>query len=262
LSDEVSYSLELSNCDGSQQTIVDNSECIIPISVLRDAPFFLEWGTHVYAKIVATNAVDDSDISPEGNGAMIVTVPLPPINLENVDSITNGNQIGLQWVAGLANGGSPVIDYRISYDQAAGDDVYVELISGLTTESYTAQGLTRGSTYKFKVQARNEYGYSDYSEMATILAAQRPDQVIDVTTTVTLSTVTFDWVLPSSGGSPIIGFRVFIGHSDLVTYTQDLVNCNGVQADIIASVSCEVPITALRQNPFNLPWGSSVYAYV
>ena len=89
--DEVSYSLELSHCDGNEQTIVDTQSCIIPISVIRDAPFYLEWGTSVFAKIVAKNAVDSSHESAEGNGAMIVTVPDAPINLENVDTVTNGD---------------------------------------------------------------------------------------------------------------------------------------------------------------------------
>lgn len=131
----------------------------------------------------------------------------------------------------MASGGSPVIDYRVSYDQAT--DTYVELISGLTSEDYTATGLTRGLTYKFKVQARNEYGYSDYSTEAVILAAQRPDMPINVVTTITGSTVTLSWDLPSTGGSPIIGYRVFIKETDGVTFTQDLINCKGDNLQII-----------------------------
>jgi hypothetical protein len=40
--------------------------------------------------------------------------------------------------------------------------------------SYIVTGLTAGTTYKFKVQARNQYGYSDYSVEVVILAAQAP----------------------------------------------------------------------------------------
>ncbi len=43
-------------------------------------------------------------------------VPDAPINLANVSAITSGIQIGLQWSAGASSGGSPVIDYSISYD--------------------------------------------------------------------------------------------------------------------------------------------------
>jgi hypothetical protein len=47
-----------------------------------------------------------------------------------------------------------------------------------------------------------------------------------------------------------------------VTYTQDLVNCNGASVSIISSKSCYLPITALRESPYNLAWGASVKAYV
>lgn len=71
--------------------------------------------------------------------------------------------------------------------------MFVELINGLTTTSYTATGLTRGSTYTFKVQARNLYGDSAFSTTKSVLAAQKPDIVINVATEVTGSTVTFIW---------------------------------------------------------------------
>jgi hypothetical protein len=73
--DEVSFSLELSNCDGTDATIISEAKCIIPISVIRAQPYYLDWGQHVYSKVVATNAVGSSNESLEGNGAKIVTVP-------------------------------------------------------------------------------------------------------------------------------------------------------------------------------------------
>mgnify|MGYP002636778377 CR=1 FL=1 len=123
----------------------------MPISVIRDDPFYLDWGSSVYVIVVATNIVGDSLPSSEGNGAVIVTVPDAPINVENVPAITSGNQIGLTWSPGLVEGGSPLIDYRISYDSGLGTDVYTELVSGLTTTTHTVTSLTRGVTYKFKL---------------------------------------------------------------------------------------------------------------
>ena len=79
--DEVSYSEELTDCDGSDPTILATRSCIISISLLRSAPFYLEWGVSVYAKVIATNIVGDSLASSAGNGAVILTVPDSPINL-------------------------------------------------------------------------------------------------------------------------------------------------------------------------------------
>jgi hypothetical protein len=54
------------------------SECLIPVSVLRTTPFNLEWGSSVYAKVVASNIYGDSLASSVGNGAIITINPDPP----------------------------------------------------------------------------------------------------------------------------------------------------------------------------------------
>jgi len=58
--------------------------CTVPVSVLRAAPFSLEWGSSVFAKVVAINAYGDSLASVAGNGAVITTNPDQPTNLQEV----------------------------------------------------------------------------------------------------------------------------------------------------------------------------------
>jgi hypothetical protein len=70
----------------------------------------------------------------------------------------------LSWLAPIFNGGSPVIDYQISSDLASGNN-FVVIATGVTTS------LTEGSTYQFKVEARNVYGLSTFSNTVSILAA-------------------------------------------------------------------------------------------
>lgn len=90
----------------------------------------------------------------------------------NVPEITLADRIGLTWLAPVFDGGSAVLDYRIWYDNASDGAEFVELVSGLTDLSYTALGLTQGSTYRFKVESRNMYGYSAiFSNEVAILAA-------------------------------------------------------------------------------------------
>jgi hypothetical protein len=79
------------------------------------------------------------------------------------------NQIGLLWEKASVEGGTPVIDYQISYAENSG--VYVILASSITVTTYTATDLTAGTTYKFTVKARNAYGFSDSSDEILILAA-------------------------------------------------------------------------------------------
>ena len=86
--------------------------------------------------------------------------------------------------------------------------------------------MTEGSTYQFKVEARNVYGFSTFSNTVSILAAQIPDQPTTVSTTWSPDNVIVNWNIPDSGGSPITGFKVFLRESDNVTYSQDLTDCN------------------------------------
>ena len=83
--------------------------------------------------------------------------------------------IGLNWSAPTNNGGSPVIDYRVSWDQGIG--TYVFLATNIATVSYKTTGtLTANTFYSFKVESRNAVGYStSFSNVARILNAIPPD---------------------------------------------------------------------------------------
>ena len=147
--DGTTYSQQLSYCDGSDPDIVTATTCTIPSSVFTQAPFNLPWGSEIFSKVIATNFRGDSLESEAGNGARIITKPDAPLNLANNLAVTTSEQIGLTWSQGLANGGTPVIDYKLSY--AAGSNPYQTLEAGIMTLSYTAINLDYGVTYKFKV---------------------------------------------------------------------------------------------------------------
>jgi hypothetical protein len=158
--------------------------------------------------VVAVNIRGDSVDSLDGNGATIFTNPDAPLNLANDPLVTSGNQIGLTWLEGVNNGGTPVIDYKISYAEIS--EVYATLDSGINGLSYTASNLQSGVTYKFKIQARNDFGYSVLSAEVIILAAQTPLKPDLPTTTFNRDTVLIQWVEPTTGGSAIIGYRIYI----------------------------------------------------
>lgn len=143
--------------------------CTIPISTLIVAPFSLAWGVSVYATVTAVNVYGSSTVSSSGNGAIILTVPSAPVSLANNPSITSGSQIGLTWAQGPSNGGTPVIDFTISYMYGA--NAYTVLASAITSQSYTAVGLSPGIQYTFEVRARNAYGSSSYSTPLSVLSA-------------------------------------------------------------------------------------------
>jgi hypothetical protein len=50
--------------------------------------------------------------------------------------------------------------------------------------TYVATGLNAGTIYEFKLEARNEYGYSSYSTEVTLLCAYIPEIPTNVVTAV------------------------------------------------------------------------------
>jgi hypothetical protein len=65
-------------------------------------------------KVTARNAVGES---LESQPVLIRAARIPdaPISVANIESITSAYQIGLNWLDGAYDGGSPVIDYTISF---------------------------------------------------------------------------------------------------------------------------------------------------
>lgn len=79
--------------------------------------------------------------------------------------------------------------------------------------------LTSGTTYEFKIEAKNEYGYSAYSSTLALLAAYIPEIPTNVSTEIDGSQLKVIWTLPSDNGSPITAYNVFIQEIDTGAYT-------------------------------------------
>lgn len=141
---------------------------------------------------------------------MAASVPDPPVSITNNADITNAVQIGLTWSPGSSSGGSPVIDFRISYHEGTG--TFVTLEEGVSAYSYTATGLTGGSTYTFKIEARNSVGYGTYSDEVVVVCAGIPDPPIlsNNAAQTTDSQISMQWVDGSSnGGLAISEYRLW-----------------------------------------------------
>lgn len=236
-SDGDTYTYELNGCDGTQTAVRDALSCTVLVSTLRQLPFSLEWGTSVYAKVIAYNFYGDSEVSAAGNGAVIITYPDAPLDVIEVVESRTPTSITIQWTEGFANGGSPVIDYRINYDEATA--IYVVLAENHLTTTITASSLTSGLNYKFTVEARNEFGYSQLSAEVIILCAAKPDSPTTPTTTVVFDKVVLDWEAPNDNGTPITKYEVYIRKADLL-YVVDATTCDGSDYDTIVITECTV----------------------
>lgn len=111
---------------------------------------------------------------------------------------------------------------------------------------------------------RNLYGFSFFSDEVSILAAQIPAIPVAPVTTWYKETdeVEVTWVAPDNGGSPITSYTIFIRESDQTTYTTEPISCDGADSTILSETKCRIPVTALKAEPYLLPWGANVYAKV
>lgn len=110
-------------------------------------------------------------------GSMIL-VPYPPIDLLNDAVVTSASQIKFTWSDG-PDGGSPIFDYKVYYDQSTGN--YVLLQDGITDREFvTTTSLTAGALYSFRVSARNQVGEGGQSEIISIYAATVPNQPVNL----------------------------------------------------------------------------------
>ena len=144
------------------------------MTTLGASPFILVKGDSIIAQIISVNAYGDSVQVVTGSGAVVRDVPDAPINLANDPTITTDKVLRFTWVDGTSDGGTPLIDYNVFYDQGTGS--FTQLATGITNKFYeTTLVVIAGSTYVFKVQARNSVGISAESATVSILAAKTPD---------------------------------------------------------------------------------------
>jgi hypothetical protein len=61
-------------------------------------------------------------------------------------------------------------------------------------------------------------------------------------------------------GSGITGYKLEIRHSDGVTFSEELTQCEATREPIPSALTCMVSKSALRTDPYNLPWGSEIWA--
>jgi hypothetical protein len=211
-SDVTVFTVDSTDCDGNDSTILAAASCTITVATLKADPYFTAWGSSIYARVIATNYLGSSEASDEGNGAIILTYPDEPINLANNLDITWGTSIGLTWIdTDETAGGTPVIDYTI-YVKDDVTSTWQDHQVGVVGTSVTLDSFNLGTTYTFRVKSRNAFDFSvGYSNEVSILAAMSPEQPLAPTTTVDGSNVVINWnPTPSDNGSPMTGYKVYI----------------------------------------------------
>ena len=105
--------------------------------------------------------------------------------------------------------------------------VYSQIFNGIGYPfilSYTAQNLTTGLPYRFKLKAYNINGGSIDSGISTIYTCLKTGNITAPTkVTTSNSSITIAWTKPLSNGCPLDGFEIYrdTGNSDTLSIQVD-----------------------------------------
>lgn len=107
--------------------------------------------------------------------------------------------------------------------------------------AYTADNLVTGTTYSFKIRARNEIGYSFDSNEITIIAAAKPSKPFSPQTSFANDVVRVYWDEPVTNGAPILSYTIKLRHSNIAIFSENLEYCDGTDATITQNRECFIP---------------------
>jgi hypothetical protein len=74
--------------------------------------------------------------------------------------------------------------------------------------------------------------------------------------------VTVNWDNVIDNGYVIHAYRFFFLESDGVTYTEETVECDGSDSDIVSNRECQIALLTLRSAPYNLVQGDEVWVKI
>jgi len=235
------------------------------MSTLRAAPYSLAYGSLVVAKVRAKNSIGfGAQSSENASGASIQT---PPVQMAAParGSSTSESQIEVTCTpltTPTETGGSTITSYFFEWDK--GTATWEELTgftsNSLATSFTVTSGVVGGTTYSFRVTAKNAHGWGTVSATTSIKAAGVPDSMAAVTTSVQGTTdVRISWAAPDFNSEALTGYKILIKQND-GSFSEDTTNCVGTDPTIMSQLYCDVPMSTLRASPYSLTYGALVVA--
>lgn len=120
----------------------------------------LKDGTRYLFRVAAINSLGTGDYSNPMAG---VTPVVPPSSPRGLNAHSLYSIVILTWLSPLSDGGSKITDYKVQYSSNNGV-TWTAYDDGISTVPIAlVKGLTRGTTYVFRVIPVNAKGEGDYS---------------------------------------------------------------------------------------------------
>jgi large repetitive protein len=261
---------DLTYCDGADPAVRAAGYCLIPMAALRAAPYSLAAGALVAAQVQAANLKGWGELSPLNTaGAAVETEPVAPAAPARVEALTDDHQVTVSWPALTtdAERGGPsatVTSYELQWVAGASGGTWATQsgVSPLaTTTTRTASPVLAGQVYRFRVRAKNKYGWGPLGPATAVYAGDVPEAPAAPTTTQAALDVVIAWVPPDANGLAIDAYEVLVLESDGATWTA-AAGCDGTEPTVVAAASCAVPMATLRASPFALVLNDPVIAKV
>ena len=205
----------------------------------------LTGGTSYTATVTATNGANEST-SVSSNPFIARSIASAP---QARAVSTSGTDIVLTWTAPASNGGSTITGYSIS---APGSDFTTVASVGADIRTYTAAGLTRGTSYTFQIVAVNGIGNSVSGDFPAQVAPTSPDAPTAPSISASGTVVTVDWVAPASGGAQIQSYVVTLYRGSSVVDTASAVDGSLATHEFATSTAGDYKATVAARNSVDL----------
>ena len=170
-------------------------------------------------RVSAKNGIGTGAISTP---SVTVTPRTVPGTASNVAGVAGNGQVSLTWTAPASDGGSAITDYVVEYKTTTAS-IWTTFKDGVSTSTAaTVMGLTNGTSYVFRVSAKNEIGTGATSAQPGTVTpkATSPGAPTDVAGTTGNRQVNLSWTAPASdGGSAIMDYVVEFKTTTATTWT-------------------------------------------
>lgn len=198
-----------SSCNGAEAEVIAALECVVPMDTLTET-FGLSFDDIVYVRVQATNAMGQGAWSqPNSDGALIRSRPGKMGVVSKGLTLSTATSLELLWSGLLGyteTGNSDILAYNVWWDANSGT-TNINLYEGFTLTTM-AESLVPGAEYKFKIRAKNIYGYGVYSDTVTLIPDAVPDMMATPITSLAYPTVTISFVEPFDNGNTIAGYQI------------------------------------------------------
>lgn len=74
-------------------------------------------------------------------------------------------------------GDSTILSYNLEWDFGSGYQSLIGLSTNSLATSFTVSSVSAGTSYNFRLKAKNIYGFGPYSSVTTIVASGIPSQM-------------------------------------------------------------------------------------